>query len=80
MEKYIQLKHGIKIVVINEEYIKTRISKNIYIICPYEEQWHMYMKATCLKIVPRLENPFKIFVKIYNTIILQKPKNSERGL
>lgn len=73
MEKYLGYNNGMTIYIVDVDSIKIQISNNILIIMPYKKSMYDYIKKTCLRIAPRLENPLKIFKKLYNTAHLQKP-------
>lgn len=79
METYIRLKWGnypkIWIVKIYDNYICLGFFHDcVYIHIGYTDEWHEYIRNTCLRIKPNLENILKIPYKMRNTKMLVKPK------
>jgi hypothetical protein len=58
---------------VDKEKIEIQICKNGIFRQPYSEVWNSYIKETCLKIYPQMENPLRIFRKLYNRKIIQEP-------
>lgn len=76
-EKYIAFRTKldfITVYLIDKEKIEMQINRNIFYRQPYSTEWHDYIKMTCLQISPKPENPLRIFIKLYNMINIQKPK------
>lgn len=58
---------------VDKEKIEIQICKNVIFRQPYSEEWNSYIKEICLKIYPQIENPLRIFRKLYNGKIIQEP-------
>lgn len=75
-EKYIAFKKRlgfISIYTIDRKQIELQIYRNVFYIQPYSIECHDFIKKTCLQIFPKVENPLRIFSKLYNKIKIQNP-------
>lgn len=76
-ERYLAFRKKLNFITIysiDKEKITVRISRNIFYRQPYSIGWHNYIRKTGLQIFPKIENPFRIFGKLYNMMKIQRPE------
>lgn len=80
MEKYMAFRKNIKFITfysIDQEKITMQICKNVVFQQSYSTELHDYIKKTSLQISPNVENPLRLFSKLYNWIKIQNPMEKE---
>jgi len=84
METYIKLEWEnyprIRIIEIYDNYICLSFFREcVHIHIGYTPEWHDYIRKTCLRIKPNLENILRIPCKILNSKRLVKPEEKQVG-